>query len=287
MASNCQAIHDVLSQAVQWIKMSQCDASWKKLNSGALPGSSQEHLPAFAWQKNILSGWDSKTDQAVCLDHLSFSTAISSLHPTLSFTDFALLADAFAGPVDDSEIRELAKNYGFRYNEQLKKTMATVREAPQDFQLWAAQKNFGAKDWSLLNPVSAAEMASLLLSISSHQLSYGRGRKVLELCSELVLMSHRPDDLDILPIESAEQWTVRLKNLRFPRSVSEDLERQDIVSSIPHPPHIQLSWRRQGDLSGLHCEFFTLSTKDFDKKLLALQRYEDQLSKKMGQEWTE
>ena len=234
------------------------------------------NLPPYSWQGNIIAGFSSKKPP-VELGDLSLTEALLSIYEKLPLVDIARFHQTLKSSNElqliDWEV--LCQSSHLSWNQNLEKTLDKITRTPVDFQDWSREKGLGIKDWAIFLSVDEPQVLSIFLTqVSKKNPSYQIGKQILEWSIETFLMGTSIDD--ILPQDSfnATDWHKKIKELRFPQTHKKDHESEKLLKKLPRPPHIKMNWRRQGDLAGIHTEFFSPSTSHFSQFIERLDQFQ-------------
>lgn len=228
-------------------------------------------LPAFAWRGELISGFE----RSVGLDlhstqRATFVEAFKAVHPELALPELARLARALRVLWPDLfiEIREqLFREYSLRWSDRLEQTLNIVASSPEAFQEWAAEKDLGPREFSVLLALPAPlEFHPFLEAMTHLDLSRSEGARAMELGAELFMMGRPLNDL--LPSGGdGASYLKQLERWRRPTSLGVDEQWREAVRLWPWPAQTKGTWQRFGDQSGLEVSIRSFSPEEFRKKL--------------------
>ena len=267
------------------LPISQCNMSLRFECSRYWPAG----LPAVAINGCVVAGFAQKLVFNHSVDPIereAVAELIFSLYPQMSFVETARFYQV-ARPHDWVPLDLLLEKWGFRKNETWELTASQCLKLPVGFQNWLMEKNVGAQELQVLLAADGVRLEPLLHAILQAKFSRQQGVQALENGVELLLLGKTEEE--ILPYESEnyELWLGRLKNLRYPRTFSQDEKSRGNLSQLPWPGQSQARWVRQGDRAGIELKIFVANPTELKKSVHSLQKIQELLDQTPGTLWPE
>lgn len=230
-------------------------------------------LPAYAWQDQLLSGFERKESQVVVLDGDLFQ-AFHHCHPRLSICELARVFEKFENIYPEKDFTELFQPYGFKYSQRLRQFFQKLLLLPVDFQQWCNKKQLMPNDLAILNSFEeTTELSAVLEKIVDLNASKSKGIEILELASELILMNQSENVTEALTsFNTADTLLTKLRRLRKPVfSTQMDLQKQKL-NQLSWPANTQAQWQNSGDQSRLELKLSSSGPDDLKNKLHQLTK---------------
>jgi hypothetical protein len=235
-------------------------------------------LPVFAWRGMQLNGFGRGEGEAVQLES-EFAESFFQANPELSLAELARLCAKIVASevITESQLDQLLARYQIKPSSQNKRLLALFSKLPLEFQRWSSSKNCNLGDLVVLLSVTDLQVVEAgLLAIGQARPSLSSGLQALELYVELQLMNKMPP----LPSESFEAWRKQLKALRYPlRQASQNLAHK-LVKSFAWPSRVQANFSSKGDADILNLKLEIKSLEDFETKLHAIQKIQQEMREK-------
>ncbi len=235
-----------------------------------------QSLPAIAWNKHIIAGFESQGPVLNLLpDDADFLAAFKDCHPTLSLIELA----RFYQIADDSfcDWAEFFSTYQLRYSERLVQLLPLLPQTPESFQTWAAERSLSLKDFAIFYDfkTNLEALVPYLEKVVELRMSKTQGVSALEWAGELHLMD-LPSATILAESKSAEAWMIALKKMRYPSTSQADGAEDQKLKEVSWPRHSQVSGRRQGDHYQVDVKISSPSPEDLIKKSESLRRAAEQ-----------
>jgi hypothetical protein len=254
---------------MSWRAIAQCDKDLDFKPRRAWPAA----LPAFAWQNQLLTGFERVEGNALDLSArggCSLREVFRSCYSDLQLAELARLVQRWQQwqnsqrqpTLEATELAQLTEGSGWGWSERLRTTLAYIVETPAAFQNWIDDKKVGPRDLSPLLAVETEKLPALypfLEKVVELPLSKMEGCQALEWGVELWLLGKPLAELLPSPASSsaetdkrqAESYLKRLRSLRLPVSMASDEEWRKRVVQFPWPSRVHGTWARWGDQTGL------------------------------------
>jgi hypothetical protein len=246
---------------------STCDAGLNFYPKSIWPGA----LPAVAVNRLIIAGWGQKmvfNYEIDVADKEKIAGLFRSLYFELSFGEMAQLL-AKAKNYSSFPTLELLKRFQFSPTDLFFNVAENFLTLPAGFQDWCIEKKINPNDLTPLNAAKALNLNPVLLQILNLRASKAVGVQCLEICIDLLLMGHLPEEV-LGSFHDAEAWNLHLKRLRFPETTARDEEQSKKMSKLPWPGTSHARWLRQGDRAGIELKLFVSNPSDLKKYLTSL-----------------
>jgi len=212
---------------------------------------------------------------------------LKSIYPELSLTELALLFKKAGDLFSEVTKTDVLKTYGLKANQDLNSVLEILPRTPNEFQDFVHHKKLAARELSPLRAVfNLAEIKDLLISIALSTLSKSQAVSLLEMAIELYLVDRSLTKLLKNDNESSHTWLARISALRMPLTKKSDQDFALKTSALNWPSHVKAEWIRSGDQSGLQISLFATSQADFKKKLLGINKINDELTMTPEKLWT-
>jgi hypothetical protein len=267
---------------MQFCQISQCTKNLEFTKYRKWPSP----LPAIAWKKHLLCGFERFDGQVIDMD-CDLSELLKSIYVELSLTELAQLSALKPGLISQEDFDSILKAYALKSNSDLQSILQILPQTPPEFQDFVHHKKIGPRELSPLRAVPIlADIAELLISIAVSPLSKSQAVVILEMTIDLYLMGRPLSDLIKGDDERAEAWLERISGHRLPLTKKTDQEFTLKTSAFSWPSHVKAEWVRKGDQSGLQISLFATSQLDFRKKLLGINKINDELTLAPEKLWT-
>lgn len=242
-------------------------------------------LPAIAWNKHLLCGFDRQGQV------LNFSEGLpellKSIYPELTLTELAQLFKIGKKIIADQDQKLIIEQYGFRDSSDLCSILNLLPLTPPYFQDFVHNKKISPRELSPLRALPDLALFSELLSdISLSSLSKSQAVQMLEFLIELFLMDNNYEALSKQHTENSDSWFERISCLRFPMTKKSDQEFSLKTSSLAWPNQVRAEWVRKGDQAGVQITLFANSQADLFKKISGLNKLNQELSHSPEKLWT-
>lgn len=252
-------------------------------------------LPAFAFNDQLLCGFDREDGEVVVLNADNLLDVCYSIHPELSFIELSRLHQRL--PLSAEEIPQLWSLYGYRWREALAETVQRVLSVPREIQNLFQEKKMGPNDLAPLRSLTdTAGLSPYWRPMIQCQASKSELIKILELLVELTLLgktdladhhSTTPSTENTMDL-SARVWLQKLNRLRYPMSSSSEDACDKKIKEIHWPLRSDARWTRRGDLSGIELKMFFSHPQELKRSLMKLEQINEDLlhSKKFEDLWS-
>ncbi len=197
-------------------------------------------MPAYAWNDELLTGFDLPADhQVIDLSSSgpSLEKIMAAVYPQLSLAELARLHQLkFLTPEQFDSLLELNS---LRPSETLLELFFKLSQTPLEFQNWTSERKLGAKELYILKSLdSLSEISPLLMTVVGLKASRQIGVQILENAAELFLLNGE------LPLpqdgENLETWSQRLFQLRHPLQAEKILAREKNILSLAWPKFLKV-----------------------------------------------
>lgn len=253
-----------------------------------------KQLPAIAINEWVIAGFTQEmvlNHQLLEKDWHQFPGIFRSLHQDLSFLEIVRLWDKSRNS-EWFPISAVAEAYHIRINEQFEQMANICLQLPRNFQDWCAQKKLGLGDFLPLLATQNLNLKSVFKKILDLKLSKADGVQALELCTDLLLLGHSFEELELeastnteLSIPTTETWLQHLKNLRFPMTKNKDLNAESNLMKLPWPGASQVKWTRQGDKAGIEVKLFVSQPEDLNRYARSFDKIQSMMESTQEDPW--
>lgn len=254
---------------MQTSTISQCTKNYQFRSLESWP----EHLPAIAWESDLICGFDRSEGSQVLSISSSESTLLQvfqSVYKELTFSEFAQLSKSLG-----EQAVHFAQAYRIAWNSQNQQLVQSFLKLSLTFQDWCTEKKVAANELAILSSFKEFDAFQKVCDfLVSNQCGKQTGIQILEIAGELILMETSIEDL-LSSHLTPEAFLLSLKKRRFPNSSEKDEEQNQWIQSLGWPSSSQSKWVRRGDKAGVEVKLFFSSPLELHKNIIQLQRIEE------------
>ncbi len=241
-----------------------------------LESSSKSRSLPLAWAigDQLISSFESETlTQALSVevaDGRSHVDYFFEIHPRFTLAQFGFLAQSplFASIFDEDYF---FSRWGKGQQESLKELLPVVSALSAALLAWLHEKDLQPADLNPLKTLPLGKINFIAKVFLQARPSKSEGVQILELVTDLCLMSLSEEQILAAFDDSANSTLIQLKILRYPQTHQRDLASKEKLK-ISWPKNIQARYQRRGDKAGFDVQMFVASSADLKKTVTHLEK---------------